>query len=76
MSRQENGGAWNGYAGVDALFEIRKYSKTIPVFFYIGDKAVATKKLNERSADTSFVYLGTSANEAESYISNLIGVHK
>ena len=64
MSRQENGGVWNGYAGVDALMEIRKYSPTKPVFFYIGDKVVAMNKLKERNANTANVYMGTNSSEA------------
>ena len=36
MSRKE-GDDWNGFAGIEGLQEIRKYSAKAQVFFFIGN---------------------------------------
>jgi hypothetical protein len=62
MTRQENNGV-NEYAGIDAAKIIRQYSKTAPIFFYIGNIETAKKKLADKKMNMDKVFLGNAPKE-------------
>ena len=57
MSRQEQNG-FNEYAGIDAAKLIRQYSKTAPIFFYIGNVETARRKLDAKKMNMDKVFVG------------------
>ena len=57
MGRPEQNG-FNEYAGIDAAKLIRQYSKTAPIFFYIGNVETGKKKLDAKKMNMDKVFVG------------------
>ena len=67
MSRKQ-GNNWNGYAGIDALKEIRKYKPNVPIFFYIGDVNKTLEKFKEKNCDLEGVQIGNNPKEVRAFL--------
>ena len=67
MTRQENNGV-NEYAGIDAAKIIRQYSKTAPIFFYIGNIKTALNKLADKMMNMDKVFLGNAQKQVLDFL--------
>ena len=59
MTRKE-GNVWNEKAGIESLYEIRKFRKDINVFFYVGDINKANQKLIDNQVYDDNILVGES----------------
>lgn len=72
MTRTEPTGKLNETAGIDGIKLIRQFSKTSPIFFYIGNTEVAKNKLQSANINLDKIYVGNQPKEAYAYLTSNI----